>query len=380
MSEAPLTTPEERRVCPRCGTRTASGASRCVVCGVDLKPSSGQPAGGGRELSLPWPLAVGLLVVFALLSSGATFMAVRMIGLGVAEPEPTATATTTITPTATNTPPPTETPTPQSSPTPLTHVVGPNDTCLAIAALYSVSVQSIIQLNQLPATCPLSVNQELLVPHPTATPSPEPTPTLLPEDATRQACQTIEYTVEANDTLFGIAQNYNVDLASIREWNAIAGDTVFEGQVLIIPLCERLSLGGPTPTPTVPPPYPAPNLLLPQDGEAFSLSDDMVSLQWASVGELRENEYYHVVVLDVTEGSGTRRIDAYVKDTKYLVPTNFRPNESRPHVMRWWIETVRQTGSNARGEPIYASAGSASSKRDFTWSGSAGAGGPTATP
>lgn len=369
------TTSSDKSICPRCGTRVAAHATRCAVCGKEL--GGGGTAPPGREIALSVPLAIALLAAFSLLSAGATYAAIQFSGLGPPEPEPTASATATITPTTTNTLQPTATFTPLPSPTPLTHVVGPNDTCLAIAAIYDVSIQSIIQLNQLPATCPLSISQTLLIPHPTPTPSPQPTATLPAADATRQACQTIEYEVKANDTLFGIALNYNVTVEAIRDWNGLPGDNVFEGQLLIIPLCERIS-SGPTPTATIPPPYPAPNLLLPQDGAAYSLANDNVTLQWASVGELRENEYYHVVILDVTEGSGTRRIDAYVKDTKYLVPSSFRPNESIPHVMRWWVETVRQTGSNNRGEPIYAPAGDASAKRDFTWSGSAGQ--PTPTP
>jgi hypothetical protein len=121
----------------------------------------------------------------------------------------------------------------------------------------------------------------------------------------------------------------------------------------------------------VPPPYPAPNLLLPQDGQSFSLADDSVTLQWASVGELRENEFYQVHVLDITDGTGTRQIVDVVQDTKYLVPSSLRPGEAVPHIMRWWVETVRQTGSNNSGQPVYESAGAASEKSVFSWSGAA---------
>ncbi len=368
MTDKPSSNQAQTVVCRRCGSSVSAGASRCTVCGAELSTGSMQQA-GGREVTLPLPLAIGLLAAFILLSAGATFAAVRYTGAGASEPEPTVTSTPSRTSTATVTPQPTATFTPQPSPTPLTHTVGTNETCLQIAAFYNVSVGSIIQLNQLATTCPLSVGQTLLVPHPTATPSPEPTATLPPEEATRAACETVTYEVEANDTLFGISQNYAVDMQSIKDWNGLTSDTVFEGQILSIPLCERTVSTGPTATPTLPPPHPAPNLLLPADGATFDLRSDSVTLQWAAVGELRENEFYHVVVLDVTEGTGTRRIDQYVTDTKYIVPASFRPNENRPHIMRWWVETVRQVGSNARGEAIYESAGAVSDQRDFTWSG-----------
>jgi LysM repeat protein len=375
MTEATSTT---HQVCPRCGTKVAQGASRCVVCGAELRPGGARgrrPSAGGITLSLP--LAIGILVVFVLLSAGATFLGVRLTGGASAQAPATITPTPSMTSSPTVSPQPSPTFTPVPTPTPITHVVGQNDTCLQIAAFYSVSIQSIIELNQLPISCPLSVGQKILIPQPTATASPQPSPTLLPADATKAACQTVDYEVQANDTLFGIASNYNVDMQDIRDWNGLTGDTVFEGQKLSIPLCHRAANSGPTPTPTVPPPYPAPNLLLPQDGQAFSLADDSVTLQWASVGELRENEFYQVHVIDLTDGTGTRVIIDTVQDTKYLVPASLRPGEPRPHIMRWWVETVRQTGSNSNGDPVYESAGAASDQRVFSWSGSAAGATPT---
>jgi len=377
MTDSPST--RTSGVCPRCGTRVTPGASRCSVCGNELKARNTNPANRSRAVTLPLPLAIALLLVFALLSAGVTFAAVQMTGAGDGDQEPTVTTSPTVSPTATVTPQPTATFTPEPTPTPLTHRVGQGETCLQIAAFYGVSVQSIIQLNQLATTCLLSTSQNLLIPHPTATPTSEPTATLPPAEATRAACQTVDYEVEAGDSLFGIAQNYAVEMQTIKDWNSMTGDNVFQGQVLTIPLCQRTIASGPTATPTVPPPYPAPNLLLPQDGAAFDLSTDTVTLQWAAVGELREGEFYRVTILDVTEGSGTRRIDDYVTDTKYIIPTSFRPNESQAHIIRWWVEAVRQTGTNSRGEGIYESAGSESLKRDFSWAG-APTGAATPTP
>jgi LysM repeat protein len=244
-----------------------------------------------------------------------------------------------------------------------------------------VAVRSIIELNNLGTTCLLSVGLEILVPYPTPTNTPEPSATLSAAEATDAACPKENYTVAANDTLFGIAQNYNVSVQSIKDYNGLIGDTVFEGQRLIIPLCERLTVGGATPTPTIPPPYPAANLLLPRDGEGFDLASDTVSLQWAAVASLREAEFYRVTVVDVTEtilGSGNKSLIDFVTDTKYIIPSSFRPAGSAPHVMRWWIDTVRLTGTSAAGEPRYVSAGASSLQRVFTWSGATLA--PTATP
>jgi hypothetical protein len=142
--------------------------------------------------------------------------------------------------------------------------------------------------------------------------------------------------------------------------------------MITIPLCERLGTPGPTPTPTPPPPYAAPSLLLPPDGAPFTLADATVTLQWASVGTLRNNEAYMVTIVDVTVGAD-RKLVSYVTDTKYIVPTSFRPDENSPHIIRWWISTVRQTGNtDENGDPIWESAGAASVQRTFSWIGVAG--------
>jgi hypothetical protein len=218
----------------------------------------------------------------------------------------------------------------------------------------------------------------LLIPQPTPTPPPPPTETLSPAEATDAACPKDTYTVQDNDTLGGIAENYNVSIQAIMDYNGMTSQNVFSGQVLIIPLCERLPTPGPTPTATTPPPYPAPNLLLPRDGAPFTLADDTITVQWASVGPLRPDEAYQVVVEDITEGSGTVRLAAQVTDTKFVIPVTFRPTDSLPHIMRWYVETVRNAGTTADGQIRWQIAGSASIKRDFTWSGAAPP--ATATP
>jgi LysM repeat protein len=348
------------------------------VCGSVLK--AGSMGGAAREssyLTLPLPTALAALAAFVLLAVGLTYAAMRFTPLG-APASPTVSPTSTLTPTLTPTASPTSTPVPTMTPLPpIEYTVNANDTCLGLAAFYDVSVASIIELNKLSTQCLLSVGQKLLIPQPTPTASPMPTETLEAGQATEQACEKVSYTVQANDTLIGIAANYNVDMQAIMDYNGLSGDTVFTGQVLLIPLCARLATPGPTATPTLPPPYPAPNLLLPQDGAAFSLADDSITLQWASVGQLRENEFYEVVVEDVTEGSGRVRLEDYVTDTKYTIQASFRPADPKPHVMRWWVEPVRRVGTNTSGAPVYDSAGAASSKRVFTWSGAAGA---TPTP
>jgi len=66
-----------------------------------------------------------------------------------------------------------------------------------------------------------------------ATPTPEPT----------AARGTLQYTVQAGDTIASIAASFNTSQQKIRELNFLPDDNIFAGQILIVPE------GEPTPTP-----------------------------------------------------------------------------------------------------------------------------------
>lgn len=369
--------PNPQKLCPTCGSRVSETATKCSVCGRNLvqptAPSKTKTSGVNEprlpEITLNLPIALGLLILVLAIGAIITFFALRATG-SVTPPTPVSTSTVTMTPTTI----PTETPTftPQPTPTllpPIEYSIKEGDSCLLLAAIYKVSVVSIADINRLPPDCGvLSVGQRLLIPQPTPTPSPIPSSTLSSSQATQSACQTLTYTVQSGDTLAGVAAQYNVDIEALRSWNGLPTDNLFSGANLIIPLCARLPTAGPTPTPTTPPPYPAANLLLPQDGSAFTAANDSVTLQWASVGVLRPNESYNVIIEDLTEGSGRRLVD-YVTDTRYIIPVTFRPTDSMPHVIRWNIQPVRQTGTDAEGKPIWQIAGALSTPMVFSWSG-----------
>jgi LysM repeat protein len=333
------------------------------------------------EITISLPAAFGLLALFLVIGAALVYFATRQVAPQTAI-QPTLTPTVTLTPTTTPSPTP-ETPTPtftpEPSPTPFTYFVKDGDLCGGIAFQFKVSIQSIVLLNNLPADCgALFVGQTLLIPQPTPTPTPLPTATLSPAEATEAACEKIEITVQEKDTLSSISLNYQVSVEAIREYNGLVNDVVRFGQTLTIPLCRRNATPGPTPTATQPPPYPPANLLLPPDGAAFQLADDIITLQWASVGALRENEAYAVTIEDVTGGEG-RRLVEYVTDTKLIVPGSFHPTDDKPHVMRWVVVPVRQIGTDRDGEPIWEPAGTPSAQRVFIWVGSGSAPPPAAT-
>jgi LysM repeat protein len=371
-----------------------AAATKCLVCGADLTVKNGAAAGGRaprpqptakthaggagtrRRAFSPWAI-IALLVVIGVVAGVAIWLNSDSLpnpfgsvaGVNVDETPatstvpPTSTAPPTFTPqpTATETVPPTGTPLP-----PLQYTVVTGDTCVKIAAENGVSSASIIQLNALDANCTLSVGQVLQIPQPTPTPSPQPTATLNANITT--AIPRATYTVNAGDTLQGIATFYGVTVADLMEVNGITDPaSIFADQVLIIPL-ERRVTPGPTPTATPPPPWPAPNQLLPADGETFP-AGAVVTLQWTSVGTLRPNEYYYVEVEDVTCNCAAFR-QWQTTETKWIVPDDFRPTDGSAHIYRWTVTTVRQR-PDTEAAPVYDPAGTTSPHRVFSWVGGA---------
>jgi len=382
------TNSSKTKVCPTCGTRLSESATRCLVCGTEFTAKPELKAAKKVEKSvqasrmplvtLSLPAAVGILTVVIIIAASIAFFSLKAnapAGTFETVETPTPTQTPTATLPATATIPPTEVPTSTTIP-PFDYVVAAGDgTCSQLAFTFGVSVQSIIIANNLPSSCPISVGQKLSIPYPTPTIPPPATSTPLPVDATKQACETVPITVQDGDTLSSISLNYAVPMQAIKDFNGLTTDNVFVSSNLLIPLCMRAATPGPTPTATIPPPYPAPNLLLPADGAAFTLANDVVTLQWASVGTLRDAEAYKITVEDITADQ-TRRLTDFVTDTKYIVPTSYRPKDNVAHVLRWWITPVRQAGTDEQGQPIWVNAGAVSQKNVFSWVGVAVQGTP----
>lgn len=375
------------KLCPTCGTRLNDDATRCLVCGSELgsveKPARAAKAVTGSRMpaiTLSIPAAIALLALFLTAGAMMVFFALRSRPEIVAAVTPTNTATVTYTPTITSTDaPPTATSTPEPSPTPISYEVRPGETCSQIAVHFQISIEAIRVANNLNMECGISPGQTLNIPQSTPTPTALPTSTANPLQQTETACDKIIYEVLENDTPNKIAGMYNVPWEAIKEENGLPGDVVWAGTNLVIPLCKRPTPQGPTATPTPLPPYQAPNLLLPSEGAPFTLSDDTITLQWASVGTLKDNEGYLVTVEHVTGGQGEKLV-RFVTDTKLIIPSTFKPSDRNANIYYWSVLTVRQVGTDSEGKPVYEPAGAASVKRSFSWSGSAGAAPPQATP
>ncbi len=422
MSKKQAAPPPAPRLCPTCGTRVGDAATKCIVCGADLTldkdkssqkrkqtpahepisspivatapildsepvpepepeskpPPTIQPVGiaqktnppAGRRfgrIPIPLPAFIGGIAILALLLLTVFLFSSGLAGTNDATP----TITQTSTPPPTFTPPPasTNTPVPTNTPLPaLIHIVAQGDTCTSIAVVFNVSVQSILELNGFPQSCPLFVGQEVSVPQPTATPVPTPTNTLPPLELTQAARPT--HVVGSGESLSSIATFFGVDFNVMAEVNGkLPPDyAITIGELLVIPDDVPAPTAGPTPTSTPLPPYAAPRLLNPPDGAAISSVEQTVTLQWASVGLLQDNETYLVTVEDVTANSA-RRVQVTTLTTRYIVGVELKPFEAVPHVFKWTIVAARQVGTTDGGEPIYEPAGATSLERTFSWTG-----------
>ena len=153
------------------------------------------------------------------------------------QPPPTATQTATIT----STPTPTITATPTG---PFEYKVLENDNCWDIAAKFEVDLNTLLELNGFPAgQCPITTGQTIMIPAPG-----QIVPTATPVDVSKLAPGTLyEYTVQPNDTLRGIALQFNSTQLAIQTQNKLDDPNLLTaGQKLIIPV----NIATPVPTTT----------------------------------------------------------------------------------------------------------------------------------
>jgi len=113
---------------------------------------------------------------------------------------------------------------PQKTESSLTYTVKSGDSLWKIANSFGVTVDSIIQTNNLSSTT-LSIGQQLIIPG--ASTTPEPTP---PEDNETQL-----YVVKSGDSLWSIARQFNTTVSEIRAANNLTSDVLSIGQLLRIP-------------------------------------------------------------------------------------------------------------------------------------------------
>ena len=363
------------KLCATCGSKLKEDAKRCLVCGSPIenltkKSKNKRPSLSGAkmpEVTMSIPLILFLFLIFIAIGAGLVYLTLQATD---AIAEPTTTPTSTATPTQTMTPTPqtpTATYTPEPTLEPQTYIVKANEYCGDIAYYFNVSVESIRAENNLDLNCTIYPNMQLNIPYPTPTQIPEATTTPNATELAYAACEREIHIVQAGDTLSSISLYKGVPAEAITRWNGLTSDIVYEDMVLIIPLCEKeYVIGVGTTTPTPAPPYLAPELLLPTDGAYFDGGHETITLQWASVGELRENEYYQITVIDKTSGSDLILV-SIESSNSFKLPIDFRPEDNSMHIFEWFVLTVAQIGNNEDGSPIYIPGSPVSVSRNFGW-------------
>ncbi|HOU13178.1 MAG TPA: LysM peptidoglycan-binding domain-containing protein [Anaerolineae bacterium] len=369
------------RHCPVCGARVAEGAKVCLMCGASLEE---EPA---AEAEAPAPripsrhlkaLQIIIMVIVAIgILAGSGILGWKLSQGEITAPAelptftPTVTRTPTTTPTPTRTATPTLTPTPLPTPTPVppqTYTVQSGDTLGEIAAEFNLTVEELKAFNNL-ASDDLAIGQSLLIPPPT--PTPGPPPTVDPGVPTTTPAPYLLHTVRAGDTLSTIAEKYGVSVADIRRANNIPEDseTIQVDHVLTIPQytptpeaqAEAIVSGTPTPVMA----YTAPEMLYPPDSATFTGPDAVVVLQWASIGILKDKEYYKLEFI-VPGAEGKTTVNVYQRSTAWRVTADlFPPADSADRTCSWRVSVVRLVTES--GKPTYKVISQTVKRRTFIW-------------
>jgi LysM repeat protein len=402
MSDTPLPTSDR---CPHCDTVVGTGASLCPLCGKRLDtPKPAKSHKPKAAVSKPIPPAKPILVtavparrrpfklwLLPLIIVAMTAVALLLIWQNRPSPvavvaeitdtplPPTNTPTLTPTPEATPTdlPPDTPTITPTPLPTdtpqpPRAHRVSANETLYGLSFIYSVSVDSIVELNELGEDEAIRVNEELLIPWPT------PTPPLVPVSleiggetivADPTGCE--QYVIQSGDNLFAIAANRRIPLEALQRVNRLTDQSLIRpGDTLCIPEIIRGGLipptPGPSPTPTVTPPPAGPQLLFPPREATITHPDGPGLLQWAHVKALTADEYYMVELLNLSQPD-SRPYRAFTRDTAVRIPLTLRPDQGQTELFRWRVTIIRVTGQRTDGQFTYTYGGNPSIEALFYW-------------
>ncbi len=270
-------------------------------------------------------------------------------------------------------------PTPTAEPTRfLTHIVKAGENLTSIATDYGTTVEAIVAANRIENPRSLRTDQELIIPLAGSVGGPTPVPGA--PTAPPRGTEVVVHVVQPGESLLGIALQYDTSVEVIMAANNIANaQWIFAGQELIIPLGTPTPVPTPTPrptpTPTPGPPYTAPDLLDPAEGETFRGEEADIVLNWASVGILAEDEWYILRLRLMTEPV-YQHPSVWTKITSWRMPASLYPSalanidpsvKAESHLFRWDVTVVRHTGTRPDGKPDGIAISPMSATRSFFW-------------
>lgn len=281
---------------------------------------------------------------------------------------PTVLPTGTLVP-ATPTPVPTATPIP-----PQEYTIVAGDTCGGIAQKFGVGLNELLAFNGIDENCLIRAGDTIKIPVPTPTAGPTPEgataqPTLPPNAGpTGTVPPLITHKVAAGDTCIAVAQQYNVTVEFLRAQNGLDENCALSiGQELKLVFSTATPEFTVTPfvlqTPTPRAGYAAPVLVAPQHGAAFSEGHTLVTLQWLTVGLLKQDEWY---VVQVQPGKAITVPIYQTKATSLKLTQDLLAGNAEATVT-WFVQVKRRAGSDANGNPVYEDVSPSSEVRTFTW-------------
>jgi membrane-bound lytic murein transglycosylase D len=121
----------------------------------------------------------------------------------------------------------------------VSHAVKSGETLASLARKYKTTTTDLAEMNQIKRTARLRPGQRLFVPGAITGPSARPSVTATtapakPASSSASGSQTVTYRVKSGDTLFKIAQQFDVTIDQIKRWNNLRGSVIGIGDRLKI--------------------------------------------------------------------------------------------------------------------------------------------------
>jgi hypothetical protein len=278
---------------------------------------------------------------------------------------------------------------PTDTPGPYCYVAKQGDTLLSLISRAGYANADVLpevrRLNNLCDSCNgVQAGQTYCVPRQTLTPSPqglELTRTFVPPEVTALVSRgpVITYPVVEGDTITIVVLKTHATLREICELNnpdpVNCGGCKLDnpvGQWQCRPTLRvgaQIKIYGPTLTPTITPTlsgsetatptpmYAAPRLDTPAQNSTVT---GPVQLVWLPVGVLHPDEFYLVLVSDVTAQTPAREFEATAES--YQLPADMMPKDNQPHTINWRVIVSRKTPDGT-----YIQVGRESLIYTFTW-------------